>query len=481
MAKRKQRHEEHPDERWLITYADVLTLMYVLFMVLFSISVVNTSRFELLKQSLTDAFNSGLAAGGTSIISSAPGTPSPGRGHAHQPDRPRGALGRRRQHLAGVARPDPRDRASSRPPRRRSTPSSKKEGLGGKVSTSVNERGPRRCACDTDGVLFDPGAAVLHVGGRAHRRPDRGVAEGPAQPDPGRGPHRLDAHQHLAVPLELRTLGSARGGRRRRHAVGRHPLVASAGRRVRGHASRLPITTPRRAAPRTAASRSWSCACRAPPASPPPTPWAPADTHGRASSMKKILMIAGPVLLVLAVAAKMFLMPAAPPPDEKALAKEPGPIYTMAEPFVVNLADGDGTPHFAKVGVALRFSMLSAAEVPPQRGCGARRHRGRPRAARHRHHHAAVPHQRGALARRGPREGEEGDRQGGQQAHRPQDPGRLLHRVRRPVAPSAPCRRRAGRGAPRFVGCRLAWNRHQVRGGTSVCRILLSVRGDRRG
>ncbi len=84
--------------------------------------------------------------------------------------------------------------------------------------------------------------------------------------------------------------------------------------------------------------------------------------------MKKILMIGGPVLLVLAVVAKMFLMPAAPPPDEKALAKEPGPIYTMAEPFVVNLADSAESPHFAKVGVALRLSMFSAAEVPAAHG-----------------------------------------------------------------------------------------------------------------
>ncbi len=81
--------------------------------------------------------------------------------------------------------------------------------------------------------------------------------------------------------------------------------------------------------------------------------------------MKKKLLIVGPVLLlVLAVAAKMFLLAPAPP-DEKALAKEPGPIYTMAEPFVVNLADGGDSPHFAKVGIALRFSMLSAAELPP--------------------------------------------------------------------------------------------------------------------
>ena len=84
--------------------------------------------------------------------------------------------------------------------------------------------------------------------------------------------------------------------------------------------------------------------------------------------MKKKLMIAVPVLLlVLAFVAKTILLAPAPP-DPKALAKEPGPIYTMAEPFVVNLADGDEAPHFAKVGVALRFSMLSAAEILPAKG-----------------------------------------------------------------------------------------------------------------
>ena len=46
----------------------------------------------------------------------------------------------------------------------------------------------------------------------------------------------------------------------------------------------------------------------------------------------------------------------------------------MATPFVVNLADGDGTPHFAKVGVALRFSKLSEGEIPPRQG-----REGRPR------------------------------------------------------------------------------------------------------
>lgn len=84
--------------------------------------------------------------------------------------------------------------------------------------------------------------------------------------------------------------------------------------------------------------------------------------------MKKMLMIAIPILLLVAAfAAKtIFLAPA--PPDEKALAKEPGPVYAMSEPFVVNLADGSDAPHFAKVGIALRFSMLSAAEILPGAG-----------------------------------------------------------------------------------------------------------------
>lgn len=84
--------------------------------------------------------------------------------------------------------------------------------------------------------------------------------------------------------------------------------------------------------------------------------------------MKKKLMIALPILLlVVAFVAKTILLAPAPP-DPKALAKEPGPIYTMAEPFTVNLADGDEAPHFAKVGVALRFSMLSAHAIVPAKG-----------------------------------------------------------------------------------------------------------------
>lgn len=64
-ARRRSRHkgggegEEGGSERWLVTYADMLTLLLVLFIVLFSISVVNTSKFIALRQSLASAFGEG--------------------------------------------------------------------------------------------------------------------------------------------------------------------------------------------------------------------------------------------------------------------------------------------------------------------------------------------------------------------------------------------------------------------------------------
>lgn len=65
--------EEGGSERWLVTYADMLTLLLVLFIVLFSISVVNTSKFESLKQSLAAAFGMGpgqILSGGTGLTDS---------------------------------------------------------------------------------------------------------------------------------------------------------------------------------------------------------------------------------------------------------------------------------------------------------------------------------------------------------------------------------------------------------------------------
>jgi chemotaxis protein MotB len=65
--KRGGDHGEHPDERWLVTYADLMTLLVALFMVLFSISSVNKTKFETLQHSLQDAFSGKILPGGQSI------------------------------------------------------------------------------------------------------------------------------------------------------------------------------------------------------------------------------------------------------------------------------------------------------------------------------------------------------------------------------------------------------------------------------
>src|SRR3954463_15634108 len=58
---------EHADERWLLTYADLITLLMALFMVLFSMSVVNKSKLAALQSSLHNAFSPHVLPGGEAI------------------------------------------------------------------------------------------------------------------------------------------------------------------------------------------------------------------------------------------------------------------------------------------------------------------------------------------------------------------------------------------------------------------------------
>jgi chemotaxis protein MotB len=54
---RKHRHEEHEEhenhERWLISYADMMTLLFALFVVLYAISSLNKSKIDAFASSLT--------------------------------------------------------------------------------------------------------------------------------------------------------------------------------------------------------------------------------------------------------------------------------------------------------------------------------------------------------------------------------------------------------------------------------------------
>lgn len=62
--KRKHKqHDEHMDETWLIPYADLLTLLLALFIVLFAMSSVDAKKFE----EIAESFN-GVFTGDTSIM-----------------------------------------------------------------------------------------------------------------------------------------------------------------------------------------------------------------------------------------------------------------------------------------------------------------------------------------------------------------------------------------------------------------------------
>ncbi len=66
--KRRGHSAEHDnDERWLLTYADMITLLMALFMVLFSISSVNISKYRTLQMALKAAFSGDILPGGKSI------------------------------------------------------------------------------------------------------------------------------------------------------------------------------------------------------------------------------------------------------------------------------------------------------------------------------------------------------------------------------------------------------------------------------
>jgi len=55
--KRKEHHEEHADETWLIPYSDLLTLLLALFIVLFASAQIDQKKFDQIKSSFNSAFS----------------------------------------------------------------------------------------------------------------------------------------------------------------------------------------------------------------------------------------------------------------------------------------------------------------------------------------------------------------------------------------------------------------------------------------
>ena len=57
--KRHKKHEEHVDESWLVPYADILTLLLALFIVLFAMSTVDEKKLQQMSTVFNTIFTSG--------------------------------------------------------------------------------------------------------------------------------------------------------------------------------------------------------------------------------------------------------------------------------------------------------------------------------------------------------------------------------------------------------------------------------------
>ncbi|MGG0736793.1 flagellar motor protein MotB [Niallia taxi] len=57
--KKKEHHEEHVDESWLVPYADLLTLLLALFIVLYAMSSVDQKKFAALAEVFNQEFQAG--------------------------------------------------------------------------------------------------------------------------------------------------------------------------------------------------------------------------------------------------------------------------------------------------------------------------------------------------------------------------------------------------------------------------------------
>jgi chemotaxis protein MotB len=74
-------HDEiHADERWLITYADMITLLLAVFIVMYALSDTNLRKFNSFAQSMSSVFNTDVLSGTSQITVSEGQATTPDQG-----------------------------------------------------------------------------------------------------------------------------------------------------------------------------------------------------------------------------------------------------------------------------------------------------------------------------------------------------------------------------------------------------------------
>lgn len=137
--KKRIQHEKDNSERWLLTYADLITLLMIFFVVMYAISSVDAQKYQILSQSLSGALQytgpGGLASGGITSGGGIEIHVSPTDGETDKVDPELVAAAEEIMALI------------------------KAKNLQDKVSVSIQERGVVVGLMNT--VLFDPGSARI--------------------------------------------------------------------------------------------------------------------------------------------------------------------------------------------------------------------------------------------------------------------------------------------------------------------------------
>ena len=78
MARRRKEAEEHENhERWLVSYADFITLLFAFFVVMYAISQVNEGKYRVLSDTLASAFRAVPGSSVGAMVAVNPNTPTP--------------------------------------------------------------------------------------------------------------------------------------------------------------------------------------------------------------------------------------------------------------------------------------------------------------------------------------------------------------------------------------------------------------------
>ncbi len=103
MARKKYDEEQDNHERWLVSYADFITLLFAFFVVMYALSTVNEGKYRVLSSSLLNAF------GGISMmpaLSPVGNASAPPNWSPRSPTQPRASatLRREKEHMTRMAR-----------------------------------------------------------------------------------------------------------------------------------------------------------------------------------------------------------------------------------------------------------------------------------------------------------------------------------------------------------------------------------------